>query len=432
MIFQEASWIRLNTDKFCPILKKQALEWYRPLKYMPCFIQKLYKSIKQRFKKVPIIVQLDEDLEYSTCLQHLSITTSCKVAQELPLIHGFCANVNAKVLEQLITQKKVKKIWFDDTVKAVLDIASKEVNASALWNSNPSYTGKGIVAAVLDTGIYNHPDLSGRIIAFKDFINKRTKTYDDNGHGTHVAGDLASNGSKSKGVYKGAAPEASLIGVKVLDRYGSGTLSKVIQGIQWCISNKDALNIRIISLSLGSTASAPHTNDPLCQAVEKAWDAGIIVCAAAGNEGPDAYSISSPGIDPKIITVGALDDKSTSNALDDDMAYFSSRGPTLEQLLKPDVVAPGVNIVSLRSPSSILDKQYSSYRVGSYYFSLSGTSMATPICSGVTALLLQKNPKLTPSQIKALLMNTAHSIDSLPATTQGSGLIDAIKAIEKI
>lgn len=432
MIFQEVSWIRSNTDKFCPALRKLALEWYRPFKHVPCFMQGLFKAIKQRFKKLPVIVQFDDNFEYNTCLEFLSITTKCKVSKELPLVHGFCANVNAIVLEQLISQKKVKKIWYDDTVKAVLDIASKEVNASTLWSLSPPYTGKDIVVAVLDTGIYNHPDLSGRIVAFKDLINGKTAPYDDNGHGTHVAGDIASSGSKSNGSYKGTAPEASLVGVKVLDRFGSGTLSKVIQGIQWCISNKDALKIKIISMSLGSTASQPHTDDPVCQAVEKAWDAGIVVCVAAGNEGPDAKTISSPGIDPKVITVGAIDDNNTSDISDDEIAYFSSRGPTLENILKPDIVSPGVNIISLRSPNSTLDKQNKSSRVGNYYFSLSGTSMATPICSGVAALLLQKNPSLTPSQIKKLIMTTAHPIGSLPATTQGSGLIDAAKAIERV
>lgn len=432
MIFQDVKWIRSNTDKFCPTLKKQALDWYRPFKHVPYFTQNLLKRIRQRFKKVPVIVQLNDNFEYNTCLDHISLTTNCKVSSHLQLVHGFYTNVNAKTLEQLITHNKVKKIWYDRQVKAVLDIASKEVSAAQLWTFNPSITGKGVVAAVLDTGIYNHPDLSGRIVSFKDFIKQKTSPYDDNGHGTHVAGDIASNGSKSNGLYRGAAPEANLVGVKVLDKNGSGSLSKVIQGIQWCISNKDALKIRIISISLGSTATQPYTDDPVCQAVEKAWDAGIVVCVAAGNEGPDEKTISSPGIDPKVITVGAVDDINSSDISDDEVAGFSSRGPTIDGLIKPDVIAPGVNIISLRSPNSTLDKQNRGAGIENFYFSLSGTSMATPICSGVVALMLQKKPSLSPDQVKEILKSTAHPLNSLPEIIQGNGMIDAAKAVEKL
>jgi serine protease AprX len=204
-------------------------------------------------------------------------------------------------------------------------------------------------------------------------------------------------------------------------------LSRVIEGIQWCITNKEAFNIKVLNLSLGSTATESFSNDPICQAVEKAWQAGIVVCAAAGNDGPQPRTIGSPGIDPLIITVGALDDMNTVNPEDEMVASFSSRGPTIDGLIKPDVLAPGTNIISLRSPGSLLDRKNKQSRIDNWYTSLSGTSMATPVCSGVVAQLLQLYPALTPDQIKTLLMKTARTLH-LDETVQGAGVIDASRA----
>ncbi len=287
----------------------------------------------------------------------------------------------------------------------MLDVAAPVVHSQVLWER--SLTGKGIVVAVLDTGIYEHPDLTGRILAFKDLVKQRTTPYDDNGHGTHCAGDVGADGSQSGSLYRGPAYEAGLVGVKVLNKTGSGSLSTVIEGIQWCIENKESLGIRVISMSLGSTATESCASDPVCQAVEAAWSSGIVVCAAAGNEGPEAGNISSPGISPQAITVGALDDRNTVDGSDDQAAFFSSRGPTIDGLTKPDVLAPGVSIISLRSPGSKIDKQNKAARVDKWYFSLSGTSMATPVCAGVVAQILQSDPSLTPDQVKARLINNA-------------------------
>jgi serine protease AprX len=430
MIFQEVSWIRSNYNKFCPSLRKQALEWYRPFKHVPCFLQKFFKSVRQRFKRLSVIVQLEDSSEFSICLKSVAASSGCSCKHELPLINAFSTKVTAKKLENLIKENKVKKVWYDDKVHAVLDIASKVVESPTLWKNN--ITGKGITVAVLDTGIYNHPDLSGRIVGFKDFIKNNTKAYDDNGHGTHVAGDIASNGISSNSKYTGPAPEANLVGVKVLAKNGSGSLSTVIQGIQWCIDNKSVFGIRVINMSLGSTANQSYKDDPVCMAVEKAWKNGIVVCVAAGNEGPEEYTIGSPGIDPMIITVGAINDVNTEPTIDDFVASYSSRGPTLDKIEKPDIVAPGTNIISLRSPNSTLDKQNKSSRIGNQYFSLSGTSMATPICSGVVALMLQANSNLTPDEVKYKLKNTAIPLPNISGNVQGSGLIDAENATKNI
>lgn len=427
MLFQEVSWIRSNLNKFCPTLRNQALEWYRPFRFVPCFLQKYFKGAKQRLKKLPIIVQMKPSrADFNTCSDITAKSSGCKVNKQLPLINSFSTKVNAKTLEKLINDNMVKKVWYDATVRTVLDVASPAVKAPEVWKSN--ITGEGIGVAVIDTGVYPHADLGDRIKGFKDFVGNKTVPYDDNGHGTHVAGCISSSGSQSNDLYKGTAPGASIIGVKVLNKLGSGSLSTVIDGINWCIENKANYNIRVINMSLGSSATQHASEDPVCMAVEAAWDSGIVVCAAAGNEGPEAQTIGSPGIDPKVITVGAIDDKNSFDFAEYKIADFSSRGPTIDGLVKPDIVCPGTNIVSLRSPNSLLDKQNKSARVGTGYISLSGTSMATPVCAGVIALILKANPNLTPDEVKAKLISSAETLGEVP-NYQGAGLVNVLKAI---
>lgn len=428
MIYEEVRWIRAGSEKLCPQLRKVALEWYRPRKYLPCFIQKPFKFLKQRWRKVHVIVQLEETRGFSS-LRENAANLGCRIDRELPIINSFSTRVNAKKLEFLTQNYHVKKIWHDREFRAVLDVASPAVHAPALWERG--ITGKGVVVAVIDTGIYNHPDLSGRIVGFKDLVNQKSSPYDDNGHGTHVSGDVASSGLKSDFNYRGPAPEAVLVGVKVLDKNGSGSMSTVIEGIQWCLDTRNAFGIRALNLSLGSPASESYVNDPVCQAVEKAWQAGIVVCVAAGNEGPQPRTISSPGIDPVVITVGALNDFNTMNPDNDQVASFSSRGPTVDELNKPDIIAPGVNIISLRSPGSQLDKQNRNAKINSFYTSLSGTSMATPVCCGVVAQMLQLNSALTPDQVKSALMQTAKTLN-LDPNAQGAGVIDVERAAASV
>lgn len=426
MIYREVRWIRSNTEKLCPQVKKAALEWYRPLKKIPCFLQKPIKFLRQLWRKIPVIVQMEQPRPGEFSVKDFADSVGCAVQRELRLIHSFSTRVSAKQLEALAQNSLVRKVWYDREVKAVLDVAAPVVKAQPLWERD--LTGRGIVVAVLDTGIYEHPDLSGRIVAFKDLVNRKTKPYDDNGHGTHCAGDIGANGSQSGFLYRGPASEASFVGIKVLDKMGSGILSTVIDGIQWCIDHKESLGVRVLSISLGSTATESYVNDPVCQAVGKAWSSGIVVCVAAGNEGPEAGTVSSPGIAPQVITVGAMDDNNTIDQGDDQVADFSSRGPTIDGLAKPDVLAPGVNIISLRSPGAKLDKQNKKARLDKWYFSLSGTSMATPVCAGVVAQILQNNISLTPDQVKARLIENAKKLGSLDPNTQGAGVIDADSA----
>ncbi|MEW6661372.1 MAG: S8 family peptidase [Bacillota bacterium] len=420
MVLQEVHWLRSHRAKLCPMLKRAALDWYRLNRHYPCFLLKPFRILKQRFHKIPVIVQV-EDTRDPASIYSIAALANCQVIRELPLINGFATKVNAKSLEKLVQSVHVKRVSYDREVRAVLDVASSAIGSAALWETG--LTGKGIVVAVLDTGIYPHPDLAGRIVGFKDFVKHKSVPYDDNGHGTHVAGDIAANGRESEFRYRAPAPEAALVGVKVLDKMGIGSLSRVIEGIQWCIENKEVYGIKVLNLSLGSEAADSYVNDPVCQAVEKAWQAGIVVCAAAGNSGPEAGTINSPGIDPVVITVGALDDRNTTSLEGSLVADFSSRGPTIDGLVKPDLLSPGVNIISLRSPGSKLDKTNKQSRVNKWYASLSGTSMATPVCAGAVAQLLQSNPALTPDQVKARLVESAIKLEDLAPNVQGAGIL---------
>lgn len=341
---------------------------------------------------------------------------------KLDCINAISGKASIECLQRMCETGVVHSISLNRRIKMSLDVATPSVASLAVQGSG--LTGKGVTIAVLDTGIYPHPDLGNRIIGFKDFINNRQTPYDDNGHGTHVAGCAAGDGSSSSGKkYIGAAPKANIVGVKVLNKQGSGTTAQVIAGIQWCLDNRRRYGIRIINLSLGGNASVSCSNDLLCQAVGSAVKAGLVVVVAAGNSGPRARTISTPGISPHAITVGAANDRTTVPQSDDIIANFSSVGPTIDGVAKPDIVAPGVNITSLRAPGSLLDVQRANRRVGRWYLTLSGTSMATPIVSGTVAQILQKNPSLSPSQVKALLKQHAYNL-GFNRNSQGNGEIN--------
>ncbi len=333
-----------------------------------------------------------------------------RIHKEIRMIPSLVADLPFSSLEELARSRYVYKIWQDAPVYARLDVAVP--SSGGLIPYQAGLTGKGIVVAVLDTGIDPHEDLTtptNRILAWKDIVNKENSSYDDNGHGTHVAGIIAGNGRYSNGKYRGIAPEAKLVGVKILNEEGNGKLSDVISGIEWCIDSLSALNIRVINLSIGSEVQESYRSDPLCRATTTAWENGITVCTAAGNSGPGPGSINTPGINPVIITVGNLDDQNTLTNIDDILSPSSSRGPTPDDVIKPDLVAPGTDITSLK--------------VGGGYTTLSGTSMATPLVTGAVALILQKWSNLKPDQIKSILMRKARDVGVGP-NLQGAGALD--------
>lgn len=288
---------------------------------------------------------------------------------------------------------------------------------------NLQYFGKNIGIAILDTGIFQHPDFDNRIIAFKDILNEKQKPYDDNGHGTHIAGIIGGTGKMSNGAFSGIAPKCNLIVAKVLDNKGNGSTEDVLKGIDWVLKMKDSYNIRIMNISVGTI---PNVEKEECmilvKAVEKAWDAGLVVVVAAGNNGPNPMTITTPGISRKVITVGASDDHLVPKS-NNMKIHYSGRGPTQFCIKKPDVIAPGNNIISCKVMKDLNATSWTEC-----YTNKSGTSMATPIVSGSLALLIEKYPNITNMEVKLKLKERAVS-EGLPHNQQGWGKIDVKQLI---
>jgi serine protease AprX len=268
-------------------------------------------------------------------------------------------------------------------------------------------TGQGVTVAVIDTGIDDLPDFAGRLIGGVDLSGGNDPFQDGYGHGTFVAGLIAGDGAPSGGQYEGEAPGADLVSIKVAGPNGVTDLGTLIQGLQWAVSNRLAYNIRVLNMSLGFQPFESTVVNPLDQAVQAAWDSGIAVVASAGNAGPSNGTILSPGDDPLVITVGALDDMAQPAVADDEMTNFSSVGPTSpDGWAKPDLVTSGRSVVSLAAPGSTIYDENPSARIGSGNFVGSGTSFSTAITSGAAALVLAANPTLTPDELKARLLGT--------------------------
>ncbi|HLO01723.1 MAG TPA: S8 family peptidase [Symbiobacteriaceae bacterium] len=414
-------WIRSEGLRMHASLRHRVISLYRPPRPLPCWLHSLWYWLVNHFARLEVIAEVEGDCnEASAHLALLGVK-----ARPLEAVGHLCARVRVRDLETMVTSGWVRRVWLDRPIEASLDRA---ITSTGAVRASRELTGAGVTIAFVDTGIYPHPDLRTRLVGWIDLVRGRLNPYDDNGHGTHVAGCAAGDGSSSGGRYRGMAPRALLVGVKVLDRLGAGRLSVMLTGIDWVIRNRARYAIRILSLSLGGRAMGHAADDPLAIAVERAWQAGLTVVTAAGNSGPESGTIASPGIAPSVITVGAMDDRESARRADDVLAPFSSRGPTVEGRVKPDLLAPGVGITSLRAPRSLIDKQQPESRVGEWYATLSGTSMATPIVAGLVALLLEKEPELEPDGVKARLMETAEDWGLQP-TEQGAGYLDADGAI---
>ena len=288
--------------------------------------------------------------------------------------------------------------------------------------------GSGVRVALIDSGVSDVPDLRNRVVARVDFTEQRDGL-DTFGHGTHMAGLIVGDGTSSAGQWVGAAPGADLISLKVASWNGATDTSSVIAALRWVVTNKSRFNIRVVNLSFGTDGRQTYRSDPLDRAVERAWEAGIVVVVSAGNLGPLAGSVSKPGDDPRILTVGSFDDENSLLSEDDHIPDFSSRGPTQDGVEKPDIVAPGVSIVSSRAPGSSIDTFRPTARLDENYFKGTGTSQSAAIVSGVAARVIQANPRLTPDQVKGILIDTAN--DNLVGLSgAGNGAVNARKAVE--
>ncbi len=294
-------------------------------------------------------------------------------------------------------------------------------------------TGTGIDVAIIDSGVSPVAGLAGRVISSPDFSadagTPSVAGLDAYGHGTHLAGLIAGN-DPSTG-FTGVAPSSRIVSVKAASHDGTTSIESVLQGINWVIenSNKGGFNIKVLNLSLGIDPEGSYIGDPLTQAVEKVWKKDIVVVVSAGNAGAASASLQSPAVSPYVIAVAAEDTKATADPSDDTIADFTSNGAADRT---PDVVAPGVGMVSLRVPGSALDDAYPEARLDETLFRGNGTSQAAAITSGAAALILQNNPKMTADQVKALLMATANPIPGVSPSRQGRGRLNVAAATSAV
>jgi serine protease AprX len=371
----------------------------------------------------------------------------------LSLINGMVLDLPQSVIKQMSSNPSVFRLHFDRPLKTSNYRTAVTVGARTVQDTL-GYTGAGVGVAIIDSGMTSwHDDLTNntsklfpygnqRVSKFVDFVNGKTQPYDDNGHGSHVAGILAGNGYDSKGEKTGIAPGAALISLKVLDRNGMGTVSDIIAALGWVATNAKTYNIRVVNMSVGAGVYESYWTDPLTLAAKRLTDQGITVVAAAGNMGKNSKgklqygAISAPGNAPWVLTVGASSTEGTLTRTDDKMADFSSNGPTAVDFeAKPDLVAPGVGTISLAVPGSKFYLEKVQYLLSGLlplgskpYLALSGTSMAAPVVSGTVALMLQANPNLTPNLIKAILQYTAED-RHYKSLREGAGFLNTLGAV---
>ena len=377
-----------------------------------------------------------ESVPASASAERLVVALGGRVTRELPLVDGFAASVPSAGLPGLTADGSVAGLWLDARVQmASAGPSSYDANDPNLaWrkairlNHVPDgIDGNGVRVAMIDTGVAQVQDLGDRVVERIDFTPGGAGA-DGYGHGTHLAGVIAGDGGLSGGKWKGVAPAADLVSVKVAGADGSTDVSVVIAAMQWVVTHEDQYGIRVLNLAFGTEGTQPYAIDPLDAAVERVWASGITVIVSAGNRGSGSGTINKPGDDPYVVTVGAADTQSTAVRSDDVLAPFSSRGPTQDGFAKPDLVAPGTTIVSTRDVGSTIDQQHPDAVLDGNYFKGTGTSQAAAVVSGVAALLYQENPSLTPNQVKGILVGTAFA-NSAYRNGGGAGLVDASGAV---
>jgi serine protease AprX len=359
--------------------------------------------------------------------------------RRIPVVRGFAARVPAGALARLRASSSVavaspdvplsvRGTDADDTAVASMETIRAAAGLDGLRGAGVDGTGVGV--ALIDSGTLTDDGFDdGQVRVGPDFSteggDRDLRGVDGFGHGTHLAGVIAGD----RGDWEGVAPGARIVSVKVANSAGQTSLLRVLAGLEWVrlAHKKSGLGLRVVNLSLGvDAADVGYVRDPLAFAAERLWRNGLVVVAAAGNDGIASGTIDVPAADPFLIAVGALDTKRTLDTSDDTVADFSSRGTTRG----PDVVAPGAGVVSLRAPGSTLDEAYPGARVGERFFRGTGTSQATAVVTGVAALLLQQRPGLRPDQVKALLTAGATPVpaEGDARAAQGAGVVDAARS----
>ena len=386
-------------------------------------------------KKVRVIVQKDRPERDA---RDIASSAGAKLNEEFRLVKSVVLELPQKDVLKLARNPHVRYVSPDGRVKhrtvdgsQLTTTYPSGVTATNVWNAGGSVsaTGNGVTVAVLDTGLNAaNPDFSpGKALAV-NVNTTSTITTDGYGHGTHVAGIIASN--SQTGQYLGVAPNATILSVKISDDSGVAQESDMLRGLQWVYDNRATYNIKVVNISSAVGTAESYKTSPIDAAVEQLWLNGITVVVASGNTGsaPDAVSYA-PANDPFVITVGCVDDNLTATSYtDDSLCTFSSRGITQDGYAKPEVVAPGRHIVSsLSSPSSILAQELPDHvSSDGLHIRLSGTSMAAPVVAGAVALLLERVPSLTPNVIKGLLQTTSRNY---PGQADSAGEIDAFSAV---
>ncbi|HYY41902.1 MAG TPA: S8 family serine peptidase, partial [Pyrinomonadaceae bacterium] len=445
-------------------------------------LRALVESAKSPNDRVGVILQTDDvrNEELHTLLVRNGVTVSERLGQ----LGAMKVEVPAKAIEELAASGLTRHLSPDRSISMLghvtattgADLVRTPPSGSLLSMllGSTAINGVGVGIAVLDSGIDSgHRSFAGGRITYKrDFTTEGIMDKDPYGHGSHVASAAAGVSTTSGNSYQGVAPGATLINLRVLNSQGVGSTTALLNALNWILSpadptkpvssanplNKDKYSIKVINMSLGAPAIDSYKNDPLCRAARKLVDAGIVVVAAAGNNGKDATGqklygqIHAPGNEPSVITVGATNTFGTDGRRDDVIATYSSRGPTrsystdangvkhYDNLVKPDLVAPGNKLIYAESDEgadkpNLLVKLHPELDSGitdddnKKMMYLSGTSMATPVVAGTAALMLQANPKLTPNMVKAALMYTAQTLAGCNMFEQGAGEVNVEGAV---
>ena len=348
-----------------------------------------------------------------------------RIDREIPIINGFSARMPRSAVRALRGTPGVRSVNRDRRFKLRSTVDAPVAPSTTLDTLRgavgaETVSGGPVDVALIDSGVSPDAALAGHVVDGPDFSEDagadELRNLDAFGHGTHLAGIIAA-----------VAPQARVVNVKVADHEGSTSLSRLLAGIDWTVrrGDRDGLNVRVLNLAFGAEVDGSYRSDPLAFAAERAWDKGVTVVVSAGNGGAEAVTLDSPAYDPYVIAVGAEDSGGTATLADDGMAPFSSRGSITRS---PDVVAPGVAIVSTRVPGSFLDEAFPAARIGDG-FRGSGTSQAAAVVSGAAALVLGSRSRLDPDAVKALLRSTARPLTSTDTSLQGAGVVNVLAAV---
>ena len=407
------------------------LNWSRDLNHNK--IEDVLEDEMEKSKNVNIFFDYveppTEDDKKRLLQLNLTISYVAKYINTVSLL-----NVSAAIIPLLAESPNVAMIEIQLEIQPRLDISVRVIKArgSSLYSPNTAwdlgYLGNDIVVAVLDSGVDDeHEFLKGKFVAGFDCSGRSAETDletnpdDRDGHGTHVASIIMGTGG-STGMYKGAAPDAKLVDVKILRSVGANFENQIIRGIDWVIENKEKYNIKIINLSVSSAVEDDDGTSTVSRAANRAVENGLIVVVAAGNDGPDAETVYAPGVADKVITVAAIDDKNTVDLSDDIIAEYSSRGPRKDGFRKPDISAPGSDIVGALAAEN--------GNASDELVRMWGTSMAAPHVAGVCALILEANSSLSPLEVKEILLDMAEDVGEIGwDANYGWGIIDAYKAV---